>query len=49
MLFDLVPKLPDDIIEIIWSKLNHKNKIFLNKENYIKFNYLIDGLINNYG
>ena len=49
MLFDLVQKLPDDIIEIIWNKLNHKNKIFLNKENYTKFNYLIDGLVTNHG
>ena len=48
MLFNLITYLPDDIIKIIWYKILPKYKIFINKENYIKFNYLIDQNITNH-
>jgi hypothetical protein len=48
MLFQWIQHLPDEIINIIWSKLNPCHIIFLNKENYKKFNYLIDGMVCNY-
>ena len=48
MLFNLIIYLPDDIIKIIWEKTAAKYKIFINKENYIRFNSLIDENIYNY-
>ena len=45
MLFDLISYLPDEIIAIIWSFLNIRNKIFINKENYLKYNNQIDKYI----
>ena len=48
MLFNLITYLPDDIIKIIWKKVHAKYKIFINKENYIKLNSLIDENIYNY-
>ena len=47
MLYDYIQYLPDDIIAIIWKHLSKFNKIFLNKNNYIKYNHLIDILIIN--
>jgi len=45
MLYDFIQYLPDEIITIIWNNINPVYKIFLNKENYYKFNYLISTLI----
>tara|TARA_B100001093_G_scaffold507866_1_gene569082 strand:+ start:3026 stop:3445 length:420 start_codon:yes stop_codon:yes gene_type:complete len=46
MLFDIIEYLPDDIINIIFNKINVFQLIFLNKEYYHKFNYLVDSKIN---
>ena len=48
MLFNLIIYLPDDIIKIIWEKIAEKYKIFINKKNYIRLNYLIDQYIHNH-
>lgn len=45
MLFDTIIYLPDEIIALIWSHLNINDKIFVNKKFYIKYNYLINDLI----
>ena len=45
MLYDLIPNLPNDIIELIWSFVSPTCKIFTSKTNYLKYNYLIDDLI----
>ena len=47
MIFDYIQYLPDDIVHIIFEKLLPYNKIFLNKEFYMKFNPIIDPYINN--
>jgi hypothetical protein len=47
-MFDLIQYLPNDILVIIWQKLNPYNKIFVNKENYITYNSLIDKHIGRY-
>ena len=44
-MFDLINNVPNDIIAIIWKYLSPYNKIFLNKECYLKYNNLIDHLI----
>ncbi len=45
MLFDIIPYLPDEIIYIIYCKIKPSQLIFLNKENYYKYNHLVDTLI----
>uniref|UniRef100_A0A6C0AWX7 Uncharacterized protein n=1 Tax=viral metagenome TaxID=1070528 RepID=A0A6C0AWX7_9ZZZZ len=45
MLFDYIQYLPYEIISIIWNKLSKFQKVFVNKENYLKFNNLIDKMI----
>ena len=45
---DITKNLPDDILIIIFDYVNPKQKIFLNKIFYNKYNYLIDKIINNY-
>ena len=45
MLDTLIKNLPDDILILIWDNLNPYNKIFLNKEYYLKYNNYIDKLI----
>ena len=44
-MFNYINLLSDDIIIIIFDKLNNKNKIFLNKFYYKLFNNLIDKMI----
>ena len=45
MLFDIIQYLPDEIINIIFCKLNPSQLIFLNKEYYNKLSHLVDTLI----
>ena len=47
MHFELIKYFPDDIIAKIWSFININNKVFINKEHYIKHNKLIDNFISN--
>ena len=44
-MFNYIQYLPDEILNIIWNYLNPIHKIFINKDYYNKFNYLIDNLI----
>ena len=37
--------LPNEIMEIIWSNISSRDKIFLNKSYYLKNNNLIDNII----
>jgi hypothetical protein len=48
MLLNYISYLPDDIITIIWDQINPSYKIFINKQNYIQFNNLIDKRITRY-
>tara|TARA_B100001059_G_C17756307_1_gene540102 strand:- start:818 stop:1222 length:405 start_codon:yes stop_codon:yes gene_type:complete len=43
-----IDKLPDDILPIIFSYVNEKQKIFLNKTFYNKYYKHIDSLIKHY-
>lgn len=43
-----IDKLPDDILTIIFSYVNEKQKIFLNKTFYNKYYKHIDSLIKHY-
>ena len=45
MLFDKLHVLPDDILSIILKKIVPEQLIFINREFYIRFNYLIDNMI----
>lgn len=45
---NIINFLPDDLLYIVWYHIDPKNKIFLSKTNYIKYNHLIDKLISNY-
>ena len=45
MLLEYILYLPDEIVTIIWSYVCNENKIFINKEYYLKYNYLIDNII----
>ena len=47
-MFNLIQYLPNDILLIIWQKISPYNKIFINKENYIIYNYLIDNAVKRY-
>ena len=46
MLYEKISILPDDIIQLIFKNIALKKLIFLNKEFYLRLNYLIDGIIN---
>jgi hypothetical protein len=46
MIYDLFKYLPDDVVILIWNKLHITQKIFINKEYYLKYYYLIDSIIN---
>ena len=45
MVFDKIEYLPDDIISDIYLLLPPLCKVFTNKKNYIKYNYIIDVII----
>jgi len=45
---NIIERLPNDILEIIFYYLNIRQKIFLNKKFYIKYNEYIDQYIINY-
>ena len=45
MIFDIIPYLPEEIVNIIFSKLNPLQLIFINKEYYYKLNHLVDTII----
>ena len=42
MVTDILENLPDDILKIIFDKINPVKLIFINKFHYSKFNYLIE-------
>jgi len=45
MQLDELSRLPDEILSIIFEDISPRQKIFLNKEYYLQFNYLIDQII----
>ena len=47
-MIDIIEHLPSDILDIIFYYLNIREKIFINKKYYIKYNNYIDQYITNY-
>ena len=47
-MIDIIEHLPNDILDIIFYYVNPREKIFLNKKYYIKYNSYIDTYIYNY-
>ena len=45
MHLDELSRLPDDILSIIFESISPRQKLFLNKEYYGRFNYLVDQII----
>jgi hypothetical protein len=45
MILDIITYLPNEILNIIYHKINPIQLIFINKEKYYALNYIIDGLI----
>lgn len=45
MHFNELSRLPDDILSIIFNCISPKQKIFLNKEYYSHYNYLVDQIV----
>ena len=47
-MIDIIEQLPSDILDIIFYYLNIREKIFINKKYYIKYNNYIDQYITDY-
>jgi hypothetical protein len=47
-MIDIIEHLPSDILDIIFYHLNIREKVFLNKKYYTKYNNYVDEYITNY-
>ena len=45
MIYDILPFLPEEIIDIIWNYIPLTQKIFVNKNHYTQLHYLVDTLV----